>query len=214
MSDKYQNVFNFYAITHKLKNTIRSGLVNWEVKSERLESVAEHIYGTQMLAFVINSEFKLNLDMQKVIYMLAMHELGETLVGDITFYDGITREEKHRREQEAVQKILSPLADKNFVQDLYNEFEVQKTKEALFAHRIDKFEHNLQIKYYDEKGQIPINKKRKNKACEQIRQDYLAKGYNSISSLWIDWDKEKSNYDKLFKELADYVLAHKIFIEE
>jgi hypothetical protein len=35
------------------------------VKSDRLESVAEHIYGTQMLAFVINSEFDLGLDVQE-----------------------------------------------------------------------------------------------------------------------------------------------------
>ena len=79
-----QNVIDFYLICYRLKDTIRSGWKDWKVKKERLESVAEHIYSTQMLAIAVNSEFKYNLDMYKVIYLIAIHELGETIIGDVT----------------------------------------------------------------------------------------------------------------------------------
>lgn len=42
---KEQNVINYYVICNKLKNTIRTGWKNRNVKRERIESVAEHIYG-------------------------------------------------------------------------------------------------------------------------------------------------------------------------
>ena len=42
---KEQNVINYYVICNRLKNVIRTGLKSWNVKRERIESVAEHIYG-------------------------------------------------------------------------------------------------------------------------------------------------------------------------
>ena len=42
--------------------------------------------------------------------MLAIHELGETVIGDLTQFQ-ISREEKERIEHEAVHKILSGLID-------------------------------------------------------------------------------------------------------
>ena len=63
-------------------------------EKERLESVAEHIYGCLILAIAINSEYKLNLDMYKVLKMLTLHELEEVLMGDLTIRANITKEQK------------------------------------------------------------------------------------------------------------------------
>lgn len=52
---KAQNVVRYYVLCNKLKDVIRTGWKNWNVKRERLESVAEHIYGVQMLAIAIQS---------------------------------------------------------------------------------------------------------------------------------------------------------------
>ena len=55
--NREENVVNFYILCNRLKNIIRTGWINWNVNKERLESVAEHIYSTQMLALAssINS---------------------------------------------------------------------------------------------------------------------------------------------------------------
>ncbi len=58
-----------------------------------------------MLAIAMKSEYQYDIDMQKVIFMLAIHELGETVIGDLTQFQ-ISREEKERIEHEAVRKIL------------------------------------------------------------------------------------------------------------
>ena len=92
---KEQNVIEYYVLCNKLKNVIRTGWLDWNVKKERIESVAEHIYGTQMLALAIYSEYDYKIDIKKVILMLALHELEEIKIGDLTPFQ-ITKEEKKK----------------------------------------------------------------------------------------------------------------------
>ena len=70
---KAENVVKFYVLCNKLKNVIRTGWKDWHVNRDRLESVAEHIYSVQMLAIAMNSEYKYDVDIFKVIMMLAVH---------------------------------------------------------------------------------------------------------------------------------------------
>ena len=80
--EKFNNVCDFYMITHKLKNLLRKGWIEWKVNSERIESFAEHIYGTQMLAFAINSEFNLGVDIEKVVEFFNVDVAGIDVVCD------------------------------------------------------------------------------------------------------------------------------------
>lgn len=72
---KEENVVNYYVICNKLKNVIRTGWKTWNVKRERLESVAEHIFGVQMLAIAMKSEYQYDVDIMKVLFMLAIQNL-------------------------------------------------------------------------------------------------------------------------------------------
>ena len=92
MEGNIENAMRFYLLATKLKYKIRSGWdsTHWNVTSERVESVAEHVYGTLILAVGLSSEFKIDLDMEKVLKMLTIHEIGEVLIGDITPFDNIT----------------------------------------------------------------------------------------------------------------------------
>ena len=51
---KEQKVLNYYVICNRLKDVIRTGWNDWNVKRDRIESVAEHIYSVQMLAIAMN----------------------------------------------------------------------------------------------------------------------------------------------------------------
>lgn len=55
--NKAQSVIDFYVLTNRLKNVVRTGWLNWHVSSSRVESVAEHVYGVQMLALAMYSEY-------------------------------------------------------------------------------------------------------------------------------------------------------------
>ena len=63
MEEKLKNSMRFYMLATQLKYKIRSGWdkSHWNVSKERLESIAEHVYGTCILALSIDSEFKTGL---------------------------------------------------------------------------------------------------------------------------------------------------------
>ncbi len=94
---KEQTVINYYVICNRLKDIIRTGWKDWHVQRERIESVAEHIFGTQMLAIAMKSEYKYDVDISKVICMLAVHELGEAVIGDLTQFEIDTKDKEKNR---------------------------------------------------------------------------------------------------------------------
>lgn len=112
-NEKIQKLLKFYLLATELKNKIRSGWIVWNVSKERLESVAEHIYGTCILAIAIDSEFNLNIDLSKVVMMLVLHEIEEIKIGDLTLFDKITDDEKRIIGKEAVTQVLKPLSKKD-----------------------------------------------------------------------------------------------------
>lgn len=46
---KEENVLKFYALCNTLKDIVRTGWKDWNVNRDRIESIAEHIYGVQIL---------------------------------------------------------------------------------------------------------------------------------------------------------------------
>lgn len=148
------NLFNVeqYKDLYKLKTILRKGWLNRKVNEngERIESDAEHIVSAMFMASNIISNKNLNLNMDKVLYMLLCHEVGECAVGDITPFDGITVAEKHELENVAV-KNFAVKHNMPSVYKVWCEFEERKTPEAKFCYAIDKLDAVMQAKMYDEK---------------------------------------------------------------
>ena len=95
--EKILNILHYYYETATLKEVERTGWKIWNVsRNKRIESIPEHIYGTQQLAIAIFSEFNLNIDIFKVIMMLSIHETEEIYIGDKTPFDNISEQEKNK----------------------------------------------------------------------------------------------------------------------
>lgn len=206
---KEENVINYYVICNKLKNIIRTGWKDWNVKKERLESVAEHIFGTQMLAIAMNSEYQYDIDIMKVIFMLAIHELGETIIGDLTQFQ-ISKDEKIKIEHDAVKEILSNLLEKKQIEELFLEFDSHKTKEAMFAYQCDKLECDLQSKLYDEEGCVDLNHQENNKTMDNKLVKQLLQEKNSWSEMWLKFGQSIYPYDDNFIAVSNYALNNNI----
>ena len=206
---KEQNVITYYVICNRLKNFIRTGLKNWNVQRERIESVAEHIFGVQMLAIAMKSEYQYDVDIKKVIFMLAVHELGETVIGDLTQFQ-ISKDEKEKLEHEAVNKILSGLLDGNQIEQLFLEFDAHNTKESIFAYQCDKLECDLQSKLYDEEGCVDLNKQDGNDTLKNSRVQELLKNGASWSTMWLRFGQQVYPYDDNFRAVSDYVINNDI----
>lgn len=209
---KEQNVIEFYVLCNKLKDTLRTGWLEWHVKRDRVESIAEHIFGTQMLAIAMWSEYRYDLDIRKVLFMLAIHELEEVLIGDLTPFDA-TKEEKAAKGHQAVAKILENLARKDEIERLVLEFDECKTPEALFANYCDKLECDIQCKLYDLENCVDLNSPEVEKVKKIEAVNKLLESADSWSQAWINFDKVKTKYDPNFSKVVQYVSDNDIRVK-
>ncbi len=206
---KEENVIKFYVLCNRLKNLIRTGWKDWNVQRERLESVAEHVYSTQMLALAIYKEYQYDIDIKKVLMMLAIHEIGETVIGDLTQFQ-ISKEEKEKIEHAAVHNILSGLLNSSDIESLYLEFDERKTKEALFSHHCDKLECDLQAKLYGEDGCVDLTKQEDNKSFYDANVQRLLEKEKTWEKMWLSFGQEKYGYDENFLAISNFAKDNEI----
>ena len=206
---KAKTVVQFYVLCTKLKNTIRSGWKTWNVKSERLESVAEHIFGVQQLAIAMWSQYNYDINIYKVITMLALHELEEIIIGDLTVWD-ISHENKISQGHKAIKYMLKDLIKHDEIENLILEFDNRKTPEARFAYYCDKLECDIQCKLYDESGKVDLNHQHTNPIMKDDQVQELLHKKHSWSGMWLEYGRNKNNYDSNFMEVSDYVEQNEI----
>ena len=207
--EKAKNVIHYYVLCNKLKDTIRTGWKDWNVERDRIESVAEHVYSTQMLAIAMKSEYQYDIDIEKVILMLAIHELGETVIGDLTRFQ-IEKHEKEKIEHAAVHNILATLLDGEKIEKLFLEFDEMKTPEAKFAYQCDKLECDLQSKLYDQEHCVDLNHQDGNNTVNNDTVKELLLSGESFSSMWIKFWQKHASYDEHFMEVSNYALSHSL----
>lgn len=205
MDNSVENVLRFYLLATTLKDKIRTGWKVWNIERTRAESVAEHIFGTCMLAIAIDSEYKMNIDLKKVILMLALHETEEIDIGDLTPFDKVSYEERRKLGRCAVEHIFSGLIKKEEYLDLIEEFEKMETNESLFAKMCDKLEADIQSKIYCEEGSLDITDKRNSPLLEDERiKRLLDAGGKSIADLFIENDRPIFTKNE-FIEILEYI---------
>jgi putative hydrolase of HD superfamily len=209
MDKKIKDIMSFYALCSKLKDTIRKGPLTWNANRKRIESVAEHIYGVQMLAISIYYQFNYKLDLNKVIYMLAIHELEEIEIGDLAFYE-TTKEDKLEKGKNATDLILKDLVRKEEISKLLDEYNERKTEEAIFAYHCDKLECDVQMKLYDQEGCFDLNNQPNNPIIDLPSVKKVLDSENSISNAWIEFDRSKFEDDPVFIEIINWLKDNNI----
>lgn len=207
---KEENVVRYYVLCNKLKDVIRTGWIDWKVNRQRIESVAEHIFGVQMLAIAMHSEFQYkNIDIKKVIYMLAIHELEEILIGDLTLFQ-VSKEEKNKLGHEAIENVLSNLLNKEEIKSLILEFDERLTPESRFAFYCDKLECDIQSRIYDEENCVDLTHQEGNNAFNNSEVQSLLKSEGSFSKMWLQFGQNRYRYDKNFTAVSNYVKSNPI----
>jgi len=151
-----------------------------------------------MLAIAVQSEFDYDIDIKKVIYMLAVHELEETIIGDITPFDDNNKDKKQLG-RDAVVQILKPLAMGDEILAIITEYEENKTLEARFAKWVDKLDSGLQCKIYDMAGHVDVSD---DNIDIQRRVNLEKRNYGKLSDSWLEFCIENYNFDENFIKLA------------
>ena len=134
-----QEFLNVMHVAERLKDATRHGYSS----GGRRESVAEHSWRITLMAFFLRDEFP-EADMNRVMEMCLIHDLGECFTGDIPTFLKTDKDEK-REEQLLnvwVSSLPEPYASK--MNRLYAEMEALETQEAKIYKALDKMEAVLQ----------------------------------------------------------------------
>lgn len=130
---------NVMHVAERLKDTLRHSYSS----QGRRESVAEHSWRIALMAVFMRDEFP-EVDMNKVIEMCLIHDLGECFTGDIPTFLKTGTDEKREEAllDDWVRSLPEPYGPR--MHDLYAEMEAQETQEAKIYKALDKMEAILQ----------------------------------------------------------------------
>lgn len=203
--EKIKTILDYYILTNKLKDVIRSGWKAWGVKRERVESIAEHVYGTCMLAVAIWSETLPEVNLSEVLMMLALHETEEIVIGDITPFDDEPKQKIKSAGEKAVLAIFEKLIAKDVFFKLIHDFDTMATKEANFARKCDKLEADIQARIYSDEGSLKFENAGEIKNNPKIKL-LKEKTGNDVADYFAVWDREKHfQEDDIFLKINKYL---------
>ena len=105
----------------------------------RFENSAEHSWQGAIAAMVLQDYYPEKLDIEKVISMLLIHDLGEIYAGDTWVFDDEKKIHSHDRELESIEKTMSLLPEEKYLnmKNLWLEFEKGQSAESRYARVID-----------------------------------------------------------------------------
>ncbi len=137
-------ILDFIVEVEKLKAVLRK---TRPVGLTRYENSAEHSWHVCLAALMLKDFANEALDIDRVIRMLLIHDLGEIDAGDQIVYAGHTAS-RYREERAGVARVLGMLPEEQAAEylALWEEFEAGETPESRYARAIDRVPpllHNL-----------------------------------------------------------------------
>ena len=126
-------------VAERLKDTPR----HCTTSKRRVESVAEHSWRISLMAFLLKNEFP-QVDMDKVVKMCLIHDLGECFTGDIPTF--IKTDGDRAVEDSLLGRWVASLPPEVSTEmaSLFREMDAQETQEAKIYKSLDKLEALIQ----------------------------------------------------------------------
>ena len=126
-------------VAERLKDTTR----HCTSSKGRPESVAEHSWRLALMAMLLRREFP-ELDIDRVVDMCLIHDLGESFTGDIPAF--LKTETDRETEDELLRRWVASLPQglSEDLAALYAEMDAQETAEAKLYKALDKLEAVIQ----------------------------------------------------------------------
>lgn len=126
-------------VAERLKDTPR----HCTTTKRRTESVAEHSWRISLMAFLLKHEFP-DADINRVVDMCLIHDLGECFTGDIPTF--VKTDTDRDIEDSLLSKWVKTLPEEisKEMSELYREMDALETKEAKIYKSLDKLEALIQ----------------------------------------------------------------------
>jgi putative hydrolase of HD superfamily len=146
-----RDLIEFLKIAGRLKRESRRGWVQ-SANVSNPESVADHSFRLALLSMVLGDLRGLNTE--KIMKMALIHDLGESIIGDLTPRDNSKNENKKIEETRAIKTVLEKLPEelqRNYF-EIWNEFCSKSTLESKLVSEADKLEMAVQASEYIVEG--------------------------------------------------------------
>lgn len=162
-----RQLIDFLGKVEKLKSIPRHCVTKDGVQ----EYVAGHSWRAALMAFLIQDELS-DVDMNKVIKMCLIHDIGEAVTGDIPSFH--KTKEHESIEKDAVNSLISELPDRTCREwkELFREMEALETMEAKVYKALDKLEAVIQHNESDITTWLPLE--------YELQKTYAAKNSEGI----------------------------------
>jgi len=132
-----QHIARFILELDKLKGVTRK---TKPLGLDRYENSAEHSWQLAMLAAAVADYAETPVNLDRVIPMVLVHDIGEIDTGDTIFYAEEGLADRKAAERVAVTRIFGLLEEpqRSWFMSLWDEFDDAATPEARFAHAVDR----------------------------------------------------------------------------
>lgn len=132
-----QQIAEFIVELDKLKGVTRK---NRPLGLDRYENSAEHSWQIALLVLTLSQYAESGVDINRVVTMLLVHDVGEIDTGDTIVFATDGWEDRKAAELAAVTRIfgLAPEPQRSMFLELWLEFEKGETPEARFANAADR----------------------------------------------------------------------------
>ena len=170
---------DFFNTAANLKSVPRQGWID-KLIIENPESVADHVFSMSVIGMILSDSR--NFNTEKILKMILLHDLAESITGDITPEEKPVEEKKHL-ENITMNDIISKLPENlhNQYLEIWEEYQNNETKEADFVHQIDKLEMAIQAKIYEKQATSKRIDPFLNSAKKAINDPILLKLLNQIT---------------------------------
>lgn len=148
---RHEDFLSILSVAEKLKCNTRHS----DTSSGRRESVAEHSWRLALMAMLLEDEFP-DTDINKVIKMCLIHDLGEAFTGDIATFDK-TDADSEKEETIYAQWVAGfPEVQRKQFQELLEEMSQLQSKESKLYKALDKMEAVIQHNEADISSWLPL----------------------------------------------------------
>jgi putative hydrolase of HD superfamily len=153
----------FFHLLERLKTTKREGWRRFGISTG--ESISDHMYRMSIMTMLAPPALASRLNLPHCMKMALIHDMAESIVGDITPVDKVNKTEKARREAEVMDYIAKNLLGGvpggmltgEEILKVFNEYEANETLEAQFVHDVDKMELLLQMLEYERTHKVDLS---------------------------------------------------------
>ena len=195
-----------YLIFDMLGDLKRSGPIQWQIDRFRTEDIKDHVFDLILMTKLLKPYLPSYVDTNRMIDYAIIHDLEEVITGDITTFEGITKEEKNRVDKIAMNYLIKEYGDLMHINALSNDYLDKVDIESKILHMLDKVNSSIAFLKYDSESKVDMDNPniievlRNNKEVVRLKNEGL-----SLGEIFYKWHLRSVKFD--CEELYKYNIS-------